>query len=734
MSYHWSTHQLTEYFAAVSSPDDEQAAIMVALERAAEALDAEVCAVVLDGELRGCVGIGRSTPPEEITSLSPGLATLTVPVIGPMNAIVADLGAPGPTGRSGQGLLMVARTDEQFVPEEQQMLQGMARVLGLVLRSLRTLAAERARHQLLETLLAIQRAISNRKPLQEVLDAVTAGASGLLGGAVISLVLSDPLNAGQLIVASTFGHEESGGGHPVALAAAAEAMSADQLVTHPDEATGGSLGVIAAPVHVSGRIAGSLVARSPGGGHGGEQRELLAAFAQQVSMALTDARTVEAMREAYHDSLTGLPNRALFLDRLEHAREVAGRRGEGLTVLFIDLDRFKSVNDSLGHRAGDELLAAVAERLRGCLRASDTAARLGGDEFAVLLEGAAVEDGVRVANGIIAAVSEPFRVAGRDIFIGASIGVAPDRSRNADAGELLSNADVAMYRAKRAGSGRTAVFEPHMHDEVVNHLNLASYLQRALSFDEMSLQYQPLIRLDSGEPVGVEALLRWTHPHRGSVPPSTFIPIAEETDVILELGRWVLWNSARQVSEWRLLNPGLTLNVNISPRQVMDARFVVDIADVLDGTGLPAEALTLELTETLLLVDPEAAWARLIEAKEMGVRLSVDDFGTGYASLSYLRRFPVDQVKIDPSFISELARHEGAEQDLAVVRAIVDLSRSLRLDTVAEGIETAEQLEALRGLGCALGQGYHLARPLDPPDAEAYLSGASPAEPAARTA
>jgi diguanylate cyclase (GGDEF)-like protein len=395
-------------------------------------------------------------------------------------------------------------------------------------------------------------------------------------------------------------------------------MAADQLVTHPDAATGGSLGVIAAPVHVSGQNAGSLVARSPGGGHGGEQRELLAAFAQQVSMALTDTRTVEAMREAYHDSLTGLPNRALFLDRLKHAQEVAGRRGEDLTVLFIDLDRFKSVNDSLGHRAGDDLLAAVAERLRGCLRSSDTAARLGGDEFAVLLEGAGVEDGVRVAQGIIAAVSDPFRVAGRDIFIGASIGIAPDRSRDADAGELLSNADVAMYRAKRAGSGRTAVFEPHMHDEVVNHLNLASHLQRALSFDEMSLQYQPLVRLDSGAPVGVEALLRWTHPHRGSVPPATFIPIAEETDVILELGRWVLWNSARQVTEWRLLIPGLTLNVNISPRQVMDARFVLDIQDALDGTGLPADALTLELTETLLLVDPEAAWARLIEARHRG--------------------------------------------------------------------------------------------------------------------
>ena len=724
MSYHWSTHQLTEYFAAVSTPEDEPTAVQVALERAAEALEAEVGAVVLHGRLRGCVGIGRSQPPEGLTLLAPGPATLDVPVLGEMNAVAAELEAPGESGGAEGGLLVVARLDDQFGPEEQQMLQGMARVLGLVLRSLRTLAAERARQQLLETLLAIQRAISTRKPLQDVLDAVTAGASGLLGGAVISLVLSDPLDATKLIVASTHGDEDTGGGHPVALAAAAEAMAADQLVTHPDVAAAdGAFGVIAAPVHVNGEIGGSLVARAPGGsGHGGEQRELLAAFAQQVSLALTDARTLEQMREAYHDSLTGLPNRALFLDRLKHARDVARRRGERLTVLFIDLDRFKSVNDSLGHRAGDELLAAVAERIRANLRASDTAARLGGDEFAILLEGAGVDDGVRVAKAIIAAVSEPIRVAGRDVFVGASIGVAGDRTQDGDAAELLSNADVAMYRAKRTGSGRTAVFEPHMHDEVLDHVNLQSHLQRAITDEELWLQFQPLVRLGDGRPVAIEALLRWTHPQRGDVPPTVFIPIAEETGVIVELGRWVLWNSARQTGQLRGRYPDLGLSVNISPRQVLDSRFVRDIQDILDTTGLPGPALTLELTETLLLSDPEIALTRLLEVRELGVRLSVDDFGTGYGSLSYLRRFPVDQVKIDQSFVAEIAGVRSAEEDLAVLRAIVELGRGLRLDTVAEGIETAGQLEALRGLGCLLGQGSHLAQPLDAAGVQGYLA------------
>ena len=731
-SLNWSSHQLTEYFEAVSGPDDEQDAVLVAIERTMEALDAEFGAVVIGGRVIGCLGLGRGEPPAGLAGLAPGLGDLAVPGLGDLHLAVTALKAPGEPGRSVSGTMLLGRADGEFGPEEEQLLQGMAQALGLVLRNLRALATERTRHQLLGRLLEIQRAISHRKPLQEVLDAVTAGVSGLLGQAAVWLVLTDPLDSARLIVASRFGQagacpgdprdHADGTDDPAAVEAAAEAMGAAargrDAGLETEATTRGQL--IAAPVYVNEDIAGSLVVQvGEAGTQIVERRELLVAFAQQVSLALTDARTVEAMREAYHDSLTGLPNRALFLDRLQHARQVASRRSDELVVLFIDLDRFKAVNDSLGHKAGDQLLAAVADRIRACMRACDTAARLGGDEFAVLLEGAQIDDGLRVARRIIAAVSEPVRVSGRDVFVGASIGVAPGRSADGDPEDLLSNADVAMYRAKRSGTGRTAVFEPQMHNEALERLNLQSHLQRALAHEEFWLQYQPLVHLDSGVPVAVEALARWTHPQRGIVPPKVFIPIAEETDAVLDLGRWALWHAARQVTEWRAVLPGLGLNVNVSPRQIVDGRFAEDVADVLAATGLAPGSLTLELTESVLMSDPDTASLRLHELRDVGARLAVDDFGTGFSSLSYLRQFPVDQVKIDRSFVAGIGQ-EGSE-DLALARTIVELGRILRMETVAEGIETPAQEAALRRLGCEYGQGFHLARPMDPPAARAYL-------------
>lgn len=740
MTRHWSTHQFTEFFSAVGGPDDEAGAIRVAVERAAESLDAEIGAVLLGGRFRGLVGL----PPDEQLAaalrIPPGTAAVTLPRLGPGFAAAGRLRSPGDCGPPVDGCLVVARLSDPFGPEEEQVLQGMALVLGLVLRSLRTLTAERHRQQLLESLLAIQRAISARRPLQEVLDAITAGASQLLNGAVMSLVLPDPLAAGQLIVAS--GATPADPPRPVAMAAAASAMRTDRLVVHGPEPAAGER-AIAAPVHVNGRVAGALVAHVhevPGQGQPAaepraqepEDLEPLGAFAQQVSLALTDARTVEAIREAYHDPLTGLPTRALFLNRLNQARALAHERGEPLAVLFIDLDRFKAVNDSLGHHAGDELLGAVADRVRRSIRSCDLAARLGGDEFAVLLEAADPEQAVRVAGTIVAALSAPFRVAARDVFIGASIGIAPDRSPGIESGELLSNADVAMYRAKRSGTERVAVFEPHMHDEAVDRLTLASQLHQALSRGEFRLQYQPLVALDTGLPTGLEALARWDHPQRGSVPPSVFIPMAEETEAIVEIGRWVLWTAARQVQHWRAELPRLGLarlglNVNVSPRQVIDPHFVADVAEVLAATRMPPGTLTLELTESLLISDPDAARHRLQEVRDLGVRLSLDDFGTGFSALSYLRRFPVDQVKIDRSFIIGVDGASG--EDRAVVRTIVDLGRALRLNTVAEGIETAEQLHALRDLGCDLGQGYHLSRPLEADAVAGYLTTATAASP-----
>ena len=730
VSYHWSTHQLTEYFAALSAPRHEEGAVLVAAERAAEVLDAEVGAVVIGGRVRGCTGFGSRRPPPELASVTLASETLTVPEVGTLRAAVGAL------GRSAEGCLVVARFDEPFSAEERQMLDGMAQGLGLVLRSLRTLAAERslreerereaerrlelldalrARQRLLETLLAIQRAISNRRPLQEVLDAVTDGASGLLDGSGVALVLADPVEPGQLIITSVSGRLQPQEDNAQVLVAATDAMAADRLVT--GDGDGRAPGrMSAAPVHVSGEISGGLVADIPGGA---EQLEFLAAFAQQVSLALTDARTLEAMRGAYHDTLTGLPNRALFVDRLQHALALADRNGAEMTVLFIDLDRFKAVNDSLGHAAGDELLAEVAERIRRSIRAADTAARLGGDEFAVLLEGTMGDVGVEIAERIIEAAKQPFRVAGRDVFIAASVGVAPSRPPHAEAATLLSNADVAMYQAKRDHPGRAVVFEPRMHVEALELLDLRGDLQRALGLDELRLQYQPLVRLSTSEPVGMEGLLRWSNPRRGRVPPSRFIPVAEETGLIAELGQWVLRQGAAQVVAWRKLLPDLTLNVNVSAREIADPLYVAHVAEVLAGTGLPAGALTLELTETTLMRDPEGGLEHLGRLKRLGVRLAVDDFGTGYSSLSYLRRFPVDEVKIDRAFIAGVAQRS---EDFAVARAVIELGRTLRLETVAEGIEDADQLEALRELGCDLGQGYHLSAPMDPELVPAYLT------------
>ena len=750
MSDDWSVHLLTEYFSAVSEPQNEHVAIEVAVARAAEALDAEVGGVVVDGEVRGCWGFGTDSVPVELLSVAQGAPTLAVPRLGELFAALGKL------GRNTPGGLIVARARTPFGPQERLMLHAMAQVLGLALRGLRTLVGERAlreerereaderlrllaavstRQRLLDTILAIQRAISNRKPLQEVLDGITRGASGLLDNAVVALVLR-LAEAEELNVASTFGPAPSdaaedgaveetgpsrsdGAGRPV-LNAASDAMQSNAVVTHTVHLHGGDLGILlATPVHVSGDIGGSLVAYNTGGlGHLAEHRELLAAFAQQVSLALTDAQTVQAMREAYHDSITGLPNRALFLDLLRQALAAATSSGGEVTVLFIDLDHFKQVNDSLGHSAGDVLLAEVAQRLRACMRGMDTAARLGGDEFAVLLQGSDTTAAVDLAARIIRAVREPFWIAGRDVFIDASVGVASSRLAPADAAELLSNADVAMYHVKKSGPGRTGVFEPYMHSAVLRRLELHSDLQHALALSELSLQFQPLVRLDTTEPVGVEALVRWTHPRRGKVSPADFVPIAEETGLIVELGRWVLWESAREVAAWQRVVPALNLNVNVSARQIADRDFTSDVAEVLAATGLPPALVTLELTESVLMTDPDTVLPRLHHLKSLGVRLSIDDFGTGYSSLAYLCQFPVDELKIDRSFITGIS---SGGTNLAIVRTITDLAHTLGLQTVAEGIEDNAQLQAVRRLGCDLGQGFHLAPPLDPGAVCAFL-------------
>ncbi|QSB14021.1 EAL domain-containing protein [Natronosporangium hydrolyticum] len=744
MTDNWSVHLLTEYFSAVSASEDEPAAIETAAARAAEALDAEVGAVVMDDEVRGCWGFGTQSAPADLVTAAHGSPTLSVSSLGVLFT------ATGHLGRTTPGALLVARTDRQFQADERLMLHGMGQVLGLALRGLRTLGTERAlreqrereaeerlrlleavgtRQRLLETLLSIQRAISKRRPLQEVLDAVTEGASGLLENAEVALVLR-PSGTDQLTVASTYapGIPGTGGGDEEVEAAgatarvrasAAQAMRAGDVVTQAVVGGQGSSGMmLATPVHVGGAVGGSLVALTTGYGDIADQRELLTAFAQQVNLALTDAQTIRAIREAYHDSITGLPNRALFLEKLKQGLANA-RRNEEVLVLYIDLDRFKEVNDSFGHSTGDEMLAEVAERIRSCVGSEDTAARLGGDEFAVMLEHSDPAAGVQLANEIIGAVRQPFWIAGRNVFIDASAGVASSESGRTDPVELLSNADLAMYHVKRRDPGHTAVFEPEMRAAILRRLELHTDLKYALALSELTLQFQPLISLDSAELVAVEALLRWPHPRHGPVPTAELVRMAEETGLIVEIGRWVMRASAKQVAAWRTALPGLSLNVNVSAREIADSEFPATVADVLTETGLTGGALTLELTETGLMTDPDGMAHCLSQLKALGVQLAVDDFGTGYSSLAYLCRLPVDQLKIDRSFVAGLT---GSSPSRAVVRAIVELAHTLGIQAVAEGVEDGAQLDALRVMGCELGQGYHFARPLDPDDVPALLS------------
>ncbi|HEU5449950.1 MAG TPA: EAL domain-containing protein, partial [Acidimicrobiia bacterium] len=406
-----------------------------------------------------------------------------------------------------------------------------------------------------------------------------------------------------------------------------------------------------------------------------------------------------------------LPNRSLLLDRLAHALARAQRNGAPVTVLFLDLDRFKTVNDSLGHTAGDRLLAAVGRRLADSVRPSDTVARLGGDEFAVLLEDTPTGAALDVARRLEEALESPFSIDGHQVFARASIGVATGEGGKQTADELLRNADLAMYMAKGRETTRHASFEPGMHTAVLERLEMEADLRRALQAGEFFLHYQPVVRLADASVVGMEALIRWK---RGGdvVSPAVFIPVAEETGLIVAIGQWVVSEACRQAAAWQrehALQPPLRLSVNLSARQLQDPGLVPDVEQVLNACGLDPNCLVIEITESLLMSDPDVAVQRLRHLKDLGVRLAIDDFGTGYSSLSYLRRFPVDVLKIDRSFVAALG---AGPEDAALAHAIVKLGHTLKLNIVAEGIETPEQLSELRSLGCEYGQGYLFAAPL----------------------
>ena len=752
---HWSTQQLTELLTVLGEVPDRATVVRRAVEHVAEALEAEVAALVADATVVHCLGYQQDAiPVAELVEASGGaVPTLHVDGVGSCAVVTADCSA------LGGGRVVVARTaTAPFSSEERALLRGMAQVLSLTLQARRLVDEERTsreisdaeaadkaellaslqeRQTLLERLSRIQRSISSRQPLHDVLDAIVMGAAELLREDIVGLRLLDTEDSDFMVLASSIGVPQHLAAatqrQPVSQGVGGRAIVENRLVHTsayadvenpiPGFAADGIHSAMAAPVRQGTRAVGSLVVatRRTGRTYSASEQEALTAFAEHVSLALNDAQSVEALHRAVekathqslHDPLTELPNRALFLDRLGRACERSARRsGSPYSVLFIDVDDFKVVNDSLGHLVGDRLLSAVALRIQGALRLQDTVARLGGDEFAVLLEDTPESSAMTAAERVLTELRTPFDLpTGHTVHVSASIGLVTSRGATDLPEELLRDADVAMYCAKGKGKHRFVVFEPAMRAHLQARTELEAELRAAVTGQQFTVHYQPVVDARAGAVVGTEALLRWEHPRRGLVPPGEFVPLAEDTGLIVPIGSMVLHEACRQTAQWREVpeTAHLTLSVNLSPRQLSEPTLIEDVRDALVSSGLPPRALVLEITENLLVGDIAGASSRLDELKALGVRLAVDDFGTGYSSLSYLSRLPVDVLKVDRSFVAGIVDGVSAGK---LAWAVLALADSLDLETVAEGVETPEQAQALLTEGCTRLQGFLYSRPV----------------------
>ena len=443
-----------------------------------------------------------------------------------------------------------------------------------------------------------------------------------------------------------------------------------------------------------------------------------------VFLDVTDRKRMEAELErlALYDSLTGLPNRALFSDRLEHAIERRGRE-ESTAVYFLDVDRFKRINDSLGHAAGDEVLREVAARIERTLRPEDTVARFGGDEFTVLCESVGgVLEAVGVADRLQREIAQPLLAGGAELRLSASIGIAlAEPGEEIEPSRLVEDADAAMYRAKERGGDRTELFDMRMRERAVEELSIEQELQHGLERGELRLHYQPLVRLDTGEIVGAEALIRWDHPDRGMLAPDRFLPVAEESGLIVQLGEWAVGEACRRLRDWDRRSggdPAFGLAVNLSARELTHADVVSTVLNAVRRSGLAPHRLTIEVTESTAMADRDSGFRALRELSDAGVRIAIDDFGTGYSSLDHLREMPADILKIDRSFVAGMAANSP---DSALVAAAIAMGRALDMVVIAEGIETSEQAADLRDLGCPLGQGYLFSRPVPPEEIDSLL-------------
>lgn len=745
-----TSSELPEFLASVSRATDVDAALRNGVVRIAEAFDAEVAAIVRQGQILASVGYARGDGHEKelLPVVDEHRVRVKVTGLGWAHSIAVEI-------EQEDAVIVLARTSEPFERSEVADLKGMGRVLTLTLRLLDTVERERAlrvlierqmaenqgllddvrSHQsMLEANLRIQRLISQRGPVDVILQAISDEARDLLRADLVAVLVNAPdgvdraarsvgssaaLQLGECLDDETLA---ALGGRPSGLPVDSASGPGEGTPGHHTVELAGADGararvasVTSVPVLIEGIVTGGFYVVSLVGPDGFDPVDIGAVhtFASQAGLALTDASTVDELHHAFHDTLTGLPNRALFLDRLEHALTLANRRRTTTALLFLDLDDFKLVNDRLGHAAGDELLRQVGGCLAEVGRASDSAARIGGDEFAVVLEDTTGAEASRVADRLaeqVAAIDGPEGTVDRP---SVSIGIATTGPDCATGDELLRRADIAMYSVKTGKGGGAALYDPAMGATRLDMRSFAAALERALDAGHFVVHYQPVLSLQTRVITGAEALVRWLDPERGLIPPDQFINVAEDTGMIVPIGRHVLREACARAAYWRRTFPraaDLSVNVNLSPRQLEHPGILFEVQSALEDAELDPSALVLEVTESLFVEDLESNSDRLSALKALGVRLAIDDFGTGFSSLGYVQKYPFDVLKIDRSFVRGLGTPANSG---AVVKTMLALGQQLGMATVAEGIESPVELAQLRALRCTHGQGYLFAKPVD---------------------